>query len=544
MRLKQHILFFCLIGLNLYAHPGEVIRSFQLPFSVPTGLTFDGSSLWVADHRTDRLFALNPKTGKTVRSIPSPGFWPMGLAWDGQSLWNLDQKENKIYKIDPKDGSILTVLDAPSTRPEGLAWDGQTLWLTDSKKQKILKIDLSDGTAVQSFPSPGSYPEGLTWDGTYLWCTDRYADELHMIDAHSGEVIIVTKTPGPYPRGLTFDGESLWSVDYQTDRLYQIVREDEERYTLSNARKAMVTFTHEVKGRGKGLIQELNTYIAIPEAMPQQQILNVAFDPSDYQSRSDRWNQNIACFYYEALKPEDVVLSKMMVQTEISEINYFIFPDQVGTLGKIPAQIKDIYTANGSKYRTDTEFIQTLSAQIVKNETNPYWMARRIFDYVRETLEYKLEGGWNIAPVVLGRGTGSCSEYTFSFIALCRAAGIPARYVGALVVRGDDASLDDVFHRWPEVYLPNYGWIPMDPQGGDKESPRDRAMNIGHLSNRFLITTQGGGDSEYLGWYYNSYETVKADAQVKVNIETFGEWEPVDISIPENKSGVSELKCN
>jgi hypothetical protein len=166
--------------------------------------------------------------------------------------------------------------------------------------------------------------------------------------------------------------------------------------------------------------------------------------------------------------------------------------------------------------------------KIVGEEENPYWIARKIFDYVRLNMEYKLEGGWNVAPYVLERGTGSCSEYTFSFIALCRAAGLPARYVGAVVVRGDDASLDEVFHRWPEVYLPNYGWIPIDPQGGDKELPRNRILNIGHLSNRFLITTQGGGDSEYLGWYYNSNEKYVTDPQVEVNIENFGDWNPIE----------------
>jgi transglutaminase-like putative cysteine protease len=168
-----------------------------------------------------------------------------------------------------------------------------------------------------------------------------------------------------------------------------------------------------------------------------------------------------------------------------------------------------------------------LARKLAGEETNPYTIARRIFNYVGDTLVYKLEGGWNTAPVVLKRGTGSCSEYSFCFIALCRAAGVPARYVGAFVVRGDDASLDDVFHRWPQVYLPNHGWVRMDAQAGDKRAPRDKAMAIGNLGNRYLVTTQGAGDSEYLGWYYNCHETYSTDPQVQVHFDVFGEWEPL-----------------
>ncbi len=522
------LILFLGISFRLFAYPGKTVKEFSTPYRFCTGLTFDGKNLWVADHKADKLICINPRSGKTVREIPSPGFWPMGLAWDGEFLWNVDWKQKRIFRVDPSDGTVVMRIDAPCDNPQGLAWDGTTLWVSDPRARKIMKIDLSDGTAVQTITAPARYAQGLTFDGTYLWCADCISDEIYMIDPKSGEVILLFESPGPYPRGMAWDGKYLWNVDYQTDRIYRLVRQDDDLYRLTNPRHARITFTHQAKIYGNGELQELNVYIAIPENMPQQQILTKKFIPANYTEVKDHWDQQVAYYHYRKIRSEATLESQMIIEAKISEIQYFIFPDRCGKLDDIPSDIRKRYTANGSKYKTDDPYIVALAKKIVGDEKNPYWVARKIFDYVREHLEYKLEGGWNTAPVVLQRGTGSCSEYTFSFIALCRAAGLPARYVGSIVVRGDDASLDDVFHRWPEVYLPNYGWIPIDPQGGDKPLPRDRARNIGHLPNRFLITTRGGGDSEYLGWYYNSNETFRVDPQVQVNIEAFGVWDPLE----------------
>jgi transglutaminase-like putative cysteine protease len=508
------------------AHPGGLVKSFPAPGKFCTGLTYDGMYLWAADYKSDLLFQINPNDGSVVRKILSPGFWPMGLAWDGQALWCVDAKAKKIFKIDPQNGTILFTVDAPTSNPEGLTWDGTTLWVGDSRADKIMKLDLSDGTAVKSVSVPARAASGLTFDGTYLWCSDRELDEIYMIDPENGDVLIMIDAPGNYCRGIAYDGTYLWNIDYQSDSLYQIIRSDDEPYQLSEKRHAKITLTHQVKVYEKGQLQNLDVFLAIPEGKPQQKIISTSFYPDKYSTEKDRWQQPLAVFSYKDQLAGSVIESRMEVQAEISAIRYFIFPDRCGTLGDIPSEIRKMYTADGSKYLLNEPYISDLAKKIVAGEKSPYWIARKIFDYVRKTLEYKLEGGWNVAPVVLQRGTGSCSEYTFSFIALCRAAGLPARYVGAIVVRGDDASLDEVFHRWPEVYLPNYGWIPIDPQGGDKELPRDSARYIGQLSNRFLITTQGGGDSEYLGWYYNYNERYQTDPQVKVNIETFAEWEP------------------
>ncbi|MBI4646858.1 MAG: transglutaminase domain-containing protein [Bacteroidia bacterium] len=208
-------------------------------------------------------------------------------------------------------------------------------------------------------------------------------------------------------------------------------------------------------------------------------------------------------------------------------MRYFIFPDKAGKIEDIPAEIKNKYLENNDKYMIDHTIIQNAVKSAVGDEKNPYWIARKLYNYIIAKMEYEMVGGWNTAPTVLARGTGSCSEYAFVYIALCRAAGIPARYVGSVVIRGDDASMDDVFHRWAEIYLPNYGWIPIDPSGGDYKSPREQADSFGALVNRFYITTQSGGNSETLGWTYNSNEFWISEPKTFVVHENFADWEPV-----------------
>jgi transglutaminase-like putative cysteine protease len=131
-----------------------------------------------------------------------------------------------------------------------------------------------------------------------------------------------------------------------------------------------------------------------------------------------------------------------------------------------------------------------------------------------------------VAPRVLARGSGSCSEYSFVFIAMCRAAGIPARYVGSVVVRRDASSWDDVYHRWVEIYLPGFGWLPVDPSRGDKKSEAKRGDAFHHLTPDFVVTTQSGGGSRYLGWTYNYDARWTCLGRCLARPDAIAEWAP------------------
>ncbi len=526
------------LPFSIRAYTGEVIKSFKTPGFFPTGLTFDGKHLWLADKKTDKIYCVNPKNGNIIRDIQAPAYWPMGLAWDGEALWNADVKggiplsENyngKIYRINPKDGTILKTIQAPSSSPRGLTWDGKYLWCVDNDSDEIIQFSPDDGTTIKSFKSPAREPRGLTFDGKYLWVSDRSYDEIYMVDPETGNVLIVCEAPGPFTRGLTYDGKNLWAVDYQNDEIYKLKIRDGEKYKRSKEKKSKVTFYHQITNFGPGDVISADVYFAIPSDRPNQKISGVIdFLPEPTNFLVDKWGQETAHFYYQNIKQGGIKNSEMKLIVNTYDVRYFIYPEEVGSMNEIPAEIKTKYLENNEKYQYDHQVIKNAVKEAVGDEKNPYWIARNIYNYLMKNMYYEMQGGWNTAPTVLARGNGSCSEYAFIYIAMCRAAGLPARYVGSVVIRGDDACMDDVFHRWVEIYLPGYGWIPVDPSGGDSSSPRHQANYFGHLANRYLITTESGGGSKTMSWTYNSNEFWTTDPKTNVIVDHFAEWEPVE----------------
>ncbi len=514
----------------LIASPGDIISSNGIPSSHPTGLTFDGKNIWMADRFSDSLYAVNPGDGSVEKTISAPGFIPRGLAWDGKYLWCVDGEENRIIQLDIKTGMAINSIESPTSNPHGLTWDGKYLWLGDAGSRKISRISTDDGTTIVSHQAPSRNTDGLTWWNGYIWCSDRRDDKIYLVDSEHGEVVFGFDSPGKYPRGLATDGKVLWNVDYQDDKIYKLVIDDDNPIKTSNSTTLNMTLNYEFRNYGPGEVPELNIYIAFPSDLPNQVLKSdVLFDPAPMAFIEDRWNQRIAYFKLEDLGISERNMVTMEVTAELSDAHHYIYPHKVRSENEIPKDIQKLYLVDEDKYMINDPIIKRAVKEAVGDENNLYWKMRKIHKYIRERLHYELAGGWNVAPKVLERGNGSCSEYTFVFISMCRSAGIPARYVGAVVVRGDDASTDQYFHRWSQVYLPGYGWIHVDPQGGDKEKPADVAESIGVVDNRFLITTTGGGASEYLGWGYNYDQHWISKGPVKIFTEATGEWSPADV---------------
>ncbi|MDY0286241.1 MAG: transglutaminase domain-containing protein [Bacteroidales bacterium] len=517
------------------AYPGEVVKRIKSPSTHPSGITFDGKNLWVCDQKTDLFYCIDTENGAIVKTLSAPGYWPEALAWDGAFLWSTDAKDGlpksehysaQLYKTDPLSGRVVHSTDAPEPLMKGLSSDGNYLWSIDKTSGQIILFNSTDGTTLRTVPGPTRSATGIAYDGKYLWVSDHSKNQLFMTDPLDGAVLLTTELPGPYIRGITYDGKYLWAIDSQTDSLYKIKTSDEQKYRLTNPQKLNLTFNHLTTNFGPGEVHSLDVHIAVPESRINQKITGkTVFSPQGYVIETDNWGQKTAHWQVAPLANDEHFEATMQVTAETWDLQYFIYPEQIGTENDIPAEIKQLFLQDNEKYQITDPVIKEAVQKAIGKEKNLYKKAWKLYRYVQENMFYQMAGGWNTAPAVLLRGNGSCSEYSFVYIALCRAAGIPARYVGAVSVRQEKAQFDDVFHRWVEIFLPGYGWIPVDPSGGDSDSPAHQAAFFGAVRGKYIVTTQSGGGSNTMEWTYNSNEFYTADPKAYIVTDTFGDWD-------------------
>ena len=512
--------------------PLDVEKSIKMDFKTPTGLCFDGSYLWVADLQTSKIGKINLENGKIVKIYDAPCFNVSSLAFDGKNLWVLDAKEKIVYSFDPERNLTWKTLPLDINNPSGIGFDGKDVWISDSSEGVIVKIDTDDGTTLKSLTSPvankgRSQITALTFNGGYLWASERIADEIYQIDIENNFTINILKAPGPYVSGISFYKNYLLCLDYEKRVIDFVKLPEEGKAVRYNPRKEKLSYGESYQNFGPGNIEELKIALAVPQKLIFQDLNSeIQFEPKNYTIEKDEWGQEAAIFTFKDIKPLEKVSAGYEVDCTLYNVSFFVDPKKAGSLSDIPTSLSQ-YLKDDTKLDIKNEVIVNAVKEAVKDEKNVYYIARRIYKYVQEKMHYEMVGGWNTAPVVLSRGSGSCSEYSFVMISMLRAAGVPARYAGSVVIRGDDASRDDVFHRWVEVYIPPFGWLPVDPSGGDSPSPVDQAKCFGSLENRFLITTIGGGGSKFLKWNYNSDSSYIAKGAVKIATLKAGDWAPL-----------------
>jgi hypothetical protein len=108
---------------------------------------------------------------------------------------------------------------------------------------------------------------------------------------------------------------------------------------------------------------------------------------------------------------------------------------------------------------TDQRIVQ-LARRVRGGTRDPIVAAARINQWVHDSLKKTIAVTIPNAIQVFESRSGDCNEHTQLFIALSRAAGVPARAAAGLTRVGDKF----YYHAWPEVFVGK--WIAVDPTFG------------------------------------------------------------------------------
>lgn len=139
--------------------------------------------------------------------------------------------------------------------------------------------------------------------------------------------------------------------------------------------------------------------------------------------------------------------------------------------------------------------LKSKSASIVAGRRTPYEKARALYDFIianiqdTENPEMPAETSNIDVAATLKNQRGTAVDMAATFVALCRAAGIPARnVVGFKLPQRVRQGVLSGQHGWAEFWVEGAGWIPVDPAEG-KRSVSRRDYYFGSLDpNRLAIS--------------------------------------------------------
>ncbi|MDF2521793.1 MAG: transglutaminase domain protein [Clostridia bacterium] len=180
------------------------------------------------------------------------------------------------------------------------------------------------------------------------------------------------------------------------------------------------------------------------------------------------------------------------------------------------------YLEPGEKIESGAPEIVNKAAEFNVNQ-NMARLAKDIYDFVNLYITYNTDYDYanKGALSAIRTAKGVCDEYATLFTALSRAVGLPARVVTGYWL---DESLNtgvwnDISskpHAWAEFYLPNAGWIPVEPtffltvngvRRPDSEHFANFAANDVHLINGY----QGGEVESDISIHYSYYEKTEVN---------------------------------
>lgn len=190
-----------------------------------------------------------------------------------------------------------------------------------------------------------------------------------------------------------------------------------------------------------------------------------------------------------------------------------------------------LYLKSTEMVQSDSPAIADLAKSLTSGAKNEYEAVSAITNHVTDAIKYTFNPPKYDASYTLETKSGNCQNFAHLSIALLRSVGIPARIVGGITLKDSwkvpidnknsiVQSMGQGGHAWMEIYFPDLGWLPYDPQQSRQFTSSRHIKQTHGLDSRDINDTWRG--APYLPRYSELIEgTFKSD-DIKLAVKSTG----------------------
>ncbi len=154
-----------------------------------SGLATGSGSVWATDQFGDLIRRYNVATQEATELAPLPeGSGPTGIAWDGDTLWVALHGARQVAQVDPTTGEILASVRVEAGKPDNVAIGGGFVWVSVLDGDAILRIDPKDGSPF-TIPGACDGPAGIAASDDGVWVACSLDGRVLHLDPSSGDPI-------------------------------------------------------------------------------------------------------------------------------------------------------------------------------------------------------------------------------------------------------------------------------------------------------------------------------------------------------------------
>jgi transglutaminase-like putative cysteine protease len=252
-----------------------------------------------------------------------------------------------------------------------------------------------------------------------------------------------------------------------------------ENYTVKGDMGSSIRYELQEQVTAGGGIQKMVLSFVVPQSFQSptssQEIkeFGLAFspEPQDKKNTTDgRGNQIVVATW---IKPPDVIDVRLFCNAQSETKLPALATQDPFPLVAVKPELMD-YLKPTEQVQSNNPRIRELASQLTSNVNMEFDAVQRVIAWVVDHVHYVTPPAKYDAVYSLESGKGNCQNFSHLTAALLRAVGIPVRIINGITFNQpfDIAwqkgtltfKMGQGRHSWVEVWFPELGWVPFDPQ--------------------------------------------------------------------------------